>query len=192
MRANLSVHEPRATQDADSALAFSMEGANGSMSMERPSELLPFAWSPGWNSPQAWNKFQAEVGGQMKGGDSGEPVIVTDPKATQAYFGPGGGSPGGELRVVPMQHLFGSEEQSGRAEVIVGRAPKPYVAISRADAQRLGIAGGQVTLAITGGASATLPVHISDALVAGTVGLPVGLAGVPYAAPGSVVSVGAA
>jgi NADH-quinone oxidoreductase subunit G len=188
MRANLSVHEPRATQDADSALAFSMEGANGSMSMERPAELIPFAWSPGWNSPQAWNKFQDEIGGHVKGGDAGEPVIVTDPNATQAYFAPGTGGAGNELRVVPMRHLFGGEEQSARADVIAGRAPKPYVAISRADAQRLGIAGGQVKVGLAGGASTTLPVHVSDVLAAGSVGLPLGLAGVPYAAPGSAVT----
>ena len=67
-RANVFVHEPRATQDADSPLAFSMEGINGAHASERPAALIPFAWSPGWNSPSAWNKFQAEVGGAMKGG----------------------------------------------------------------------------------------------------------------------------
>lgn len=190
MRANLSVHEPRATQDADSALAFSMEGANGAMAMDRPPELLPFAWAPGWNSPQAWNKFQAEVGGEMKGGDSGEPVLVTDGKVRPVYFAPAGGTGSGELRVVPLHHIFGSEEQSARSEVILGRAPKAYVALSAADAQRLGLTvTARVTLA---GASATLPVRISDSLRAGCVGLPAGLAGVPFAAPGSLVTVGAA
>ena len=29
MRANISVHEPRQTEDAESALAFTMEGAQG-------------------------------------------------------------------------------------------------------------------------------------------------------------------
>src|SRR5262249_30808409 len=43
-RANLSVHEPRATQDPDSPLAFSMEGYNGTGALDRPPELLPFAW----------------------------------------------------------------------------------------------------------------------------------------------------
>src|SRR3546814_412400 len=42
MRANLSVHEPRAPQDADSALAFSMEGYSGA---EEPRKEIPFAWS---------------------------------------------------------------------------------------------------------------------------------------------------
>ncbi len=33
--------------------------------------LVPFAWSAGWNSPQPWKKFQDNVGGHLKGGDSG-------------------------------------------------------------------------------------------------------------------------
>ncbi len=39
--------------------------------IKRQSPLVPFAWSAGWNSPQAWNKFQDNVGGHLKGGDSG-------------------------------------------------------------------------------------------------------------------------
>lgn len=184
-RANLSVHEPRSTQDADSALSFSMEGANGAMAMDRPSELLPFAWAPGWNSPQAWNKFQAEVGGEMKGGDSGEPVITTDVKAAPAYFAATVAAPGEGLRLVALHHIFGSDEHSARAPVIAGRSPKPYVAVSAADAKRLGL-GASATVKV-GGETLSLPVQISTALKAGSVGLPIGLIGVPFAAPGSSV-----
>lgn len=190
MRANLSVHEPRATQDIDSPLAFSMEGANGSMSMDRPAELLPFAWAPGWNSPQAWNKFQAEVGGEMKGGDSGEPVLVTDASIVPSYFAPAAAGSSKDLRVVPLHHIFGSEEQSARSDVIRGRSPAAYVALSRADAERLGV-NASATISVDG-SSATLPVRISEVLAAGSVGLPMGLPGVPFAVPGSVISVGAA
>lgn len=190
MRANLSVHEPRATQDIDSPLAFSMEGANGSMSMDRPAELLPFAWAPGWNSPQAWNKFQAEVGGEMKGGDSGEPVLVTDASIVPSYFAPAATGSSRDLRVVPLHHIFGSEEQSARSDVIRGRSPAAYVALSRADAERLGV-NASATISVDG-SSATLPVRISEVLAAGSVGLPMGLPGVPFAVPGSVISVGAA
>lgn len=189
MRANLSVHEPRATQDADSPLAFSMEGANGAMAMDRPAELLPFAWAPGWNSPQAWNKFQAEVGGEMKGGDSGEPILVIDEKAVRPYFVPATGAAGTGLRVVVLHHIFGSDEQSARADVIAGRSPQAYVALSAEDAQRLGVKdAAKVSVA---GVNVNLPARISASLTAGFVGLPVGLPGVPYAAPGSAISVGA-
>lgn len=68
MRANQSVSEPRVPQDPDTALAFSMEGYSG---FRHPRQQVPFAWAPGWNSPQAWNKFTDEVGGHLRGGDPG-------------------------------------------------------------------------------------------------------------------------
>ncbi|WP_312520929.1 NADH-quinone oxidoreductase subunit NuoG, partial [Stutzerimonas nitrititolerans] len=68
MRANISVHEPRQPQDQDSPFAYSMEGYSGS---KEDRQQIPFAWSPGWNSPQAWNKFQDEVGGHLRAGDPG-------------------------------------------------------------------------------------------------------------------------
>ncbi len=66
MRANISVHEPRQPQDKDTMFAFSMEGNN---QPSAPRSQIPFAWAPGWNSPQAWNKFRAEVGGHLRHGD---------------------------------------------------------------------------------------------------------------------------
>src|SRR5690606_4299558 len=48
MRANISVHEPRQPQDQDSPFAYSMEGYSGSA---EDRQQIPFAWSPGWNSP---------------------------------------------------------------------------------------------------------------------------------------------
>ncbi|KYP97615.1 NADH dehydrogenase, partial [Sodalis-like endosymbiont of Proechinophthirus fluctus] len=59
MLANISVHEPRVPQDQDTMFAFSMEGNNAP---QAPRQQVAFAWAPGWNSPQAWNKFQDNVG----------------------------------------------------------------------------------------------------------------------------------
>jgi NADH-quinone oxidoreductase subunit G len=42
---------------------------------EPPAPLIPRYWSPGWNSVQALNKFQQEVGGRLKGGDPGKRLI---------------------------------------------------------------------------------------------------------------------
>ncbi|MFT8139943.1 hypothetical protein ACMYM0_23555, partial [Salmonella enterica subsp. enterica serovar Enteritidis] len=72
MRANISVHEPRQPQDIDTPFAFSMEGNNSPLADR---QQIPFAWAPGWNSPQAWNKFQAEVGGKLRFGDPGVRLI---------------------------------------------------------------------------------------------------------------------
>ncbi len=118
MRANLSVHEPRQPQDADTALAFSMEGHDGTQAGERPGALIPFAWAPGWNSPQSWNKFQNEVGGHLHGGDPGvrliEPAVrliappadgasTTYVDAIPAAFG----ARAGAWTVVPLPQIFG-------------------------------------------------------------------------------------
>ena len=82
MRANISVHEPRQPQDKDTMFAFSMEG-NNSPTANR--NQVPFAWAPGWNSPQAWNKFQSEVGGSLRHGDPGVRLIEAG-EGTLDYF----------------------------------------------------------------------------------------------------------
>lgn len=58
MRANISVHEPRQPQDIDTMFTFSMEGNNQPTAHR---SQVPFAWAPGWNSPQAWNKFRTKL-----------------------------------------------------------------------------------------------------------------------------------
>lgn len=189
MRANLSVHEPRATQDADSALAFSMEGVNGSMNLDRPSELLPFAWAPGWNSPQAWNKFQDEVGGQLRGGDSGEPVLLADAGAKTSYFKASSNGAEG-LHIVAVHHIFGSEEQSALSAAIQKRVPQSCVFVSQQDAEQLGLK--ELARVSIGDDSVNLPVRISESLTPGSVGLPLGFKGVPFAVPGASIKLGAA
>ena len=48
-----------------------MEGYQG----QPPAPLIPRFWAPGWNSVQALNKFQEEVGGPLRGGDPGRRLI---------------------------------------------------------------------------------------------------------------------
>jgi NADH-quinone oxidoreductase subunit G len=67
MDANISVSEPAPPEDSDSALKFSMEGYKG----VTPSNLTPYYWSPGWNSPQAINKYLNEPGGDPMDGNPG-------------------------------------------------------------------------------------------------------------------------
>lgn len=193
MRANQSVHEPRQPQDPDTALSFSMEGYNGVGSLDRPPELLPYAWSPGWNSPQAWNKFQQEVGGSLRGGDPGKSLFAGG--GARAYFGevPAAFAPAaGAFRVLPLRLHFGGDELSQRAAPIQQRAIPAFVAIARADHARTG-ANGHATVSL-GGQLLQLPTKISETLPAGTIGLPAGFAGIPYFAYGidATVSGGAA
>ncbi|PHQ24853.1 NADH-quinone oxidoreductase subunit G [Marinobacter guineae] len=175
MRANQNVSEPRAPQDPDTAFAFSMEGYSG---YREPRQQVPFAWAPGWNSPQAWNKFTDEVGGHLRGGDPGIRLLVPQPgqyhyvSAIPDAFGPSG--EGCQALVLPR--LFGGEETSALAEPIRQRMERPALLLSEADATRLGAElGGLVT--VTGEqACVTLPACVQTGWPSGLVGLPAGSA----------------
>jgi len=85
MLADVSVHEPKPPADPDTPLAFSMEGYQD----QPPAPLISRYWSPGWNSVQALNKFQQEVGGPLNGGDAGKRLIepVTLPSSLPSREG---------------------------------------------------------------------------------------------------------
>jgi len=129
--ADISVHEPKPPDDFDSPLSFSMEGYES----QPPAPFISRYWSPGWNSVQALNKFQQEANGPLKGGDPGVRLI----NPPQSPFSKGGsesqttplltkGGQGGffftdipaparpdEYVVLPVYHIFGSEELSGHS-----------------------------------------------------------------------------
>jgi NADH-quinone oxidoreductase subunit G len=181
MRANQNVHEIRQPQDQDTAMSFSMEGVSGPTNN---TQLIPFAWAPGWNSPQAWNKFQAEVGGSLRAGDPG--VRLIEASASAEYFSAVPSAVTG-LQSAPLYHLFGSDEMSSRSEVFATRVATPYVAVSSADAQQLGLVNGQNAEVVAGGSIFVAPVKVSPELAVGVVGVPV-LAGLPKVASGLSVS----
>ncbi|WP_428384970.1 NADH-quinone oxidoreductase subunit NuoG [Nevskia ramosa] len=188
MRANLSVHEPRQPQDADTALAFSMEGHNGVQAGERPAALTPFAWAPGWNSPQSWNKYQDEVGGHSLGGDAGvrliEPAANAPKVPAYANHVPEAfKAQAGEFLVVASQHLFGSEELSAKAAPMQSRIPAAHVALNSADAETLGLADGSMVDVQIDGLMIRLPLQRRAELAVGTVAMPI-LPGVPFTVTG--------
>ncbi|MFD2642543.1 NADH-quinone oxidoreductase subunit NuoG [Pseudomonas japonica] len=186
MRANISVHEPRTPQDKDTAFAFSMEGYSGSA---EPRSQVPFAWSPGWNSPQAWNKFQDEVGGHLRAGDPGTRLIESQGDRLNWFASvPGAFAPArGTWKAVPFYHLFGSEENSSRAAPVQERIPQPYVALAKSEADRLGVNEGALLSLNVAGQTLRLPLRINEELGAGLVALPKGLAGIPPAIFGASV-----
>ena len=186
MRANISVHEPRTPQDKDTAFAFSMEGYSGSA---EPRSQVPFAWSPGWNSPQAWNKFQDEVGGHLRAGDPGTRLIESQGDRLNWFAAvPGAFAPArGTWQAVPFYHLFGSEENSSRAAPVQERIPQPYVALAKSEADRLGVNDGALLSLNVAGQTLRLPLRINEELGAGLVALPKGLAGIPPAIFGASV-----
>jgi len=118
MLANVSVHEPKPPEDADSPLSFSMEGYDG----QPPAPLIPRYWSPGWNSVQALNKYQEEVGGPLKGGDTGKRLLDSADHSEVTFFKNAPGSK--HTDDAPRYDIFGSEELSANSPAIIARKQK--------------------------------------------------------------------
>ena len=173
MRADQSVSEPRVPQDPDTALAFSMEGYSG---FRHPHQQVPFAWAPGWNSPQAWNKFTDEVGGHLRGGDPGIRLLLPRPGLYHYECDiPEAFQPSDtDYRAIVLPRLFGGDETSARAGPIRQRMEPPVLLLSETDATALGAElGGLVT--VTGEqACVTLPARVQVDWPRGLVGLPAG------------------
>jgi NADH-quinone oxidoreductase subunit G len=174
MRANLSVSEPRTPQDPDTPFNFSMEGYSG---FDQPRQDVPFAWAPGWNSHQAWNKFTDEVGGHLRAGDPGVRLVAPRPGAYHyAYDIPAAFEPHpGYWQLVVLPRLFGGEETSSRAAPITERAEAPFIGLAAGDAEQLGLQNGASVSLITGSAHLTLPLRCDQNLPGGIVTLPAGL-----------------
>jgi NADH-quinone oxidoreductase subunit G len=178
MYAHRDVREPRPPDDPDAPLAFSMEGYHG----QPPAALIPEFWAPGWNSNQAVNKFQSEVGGPLHGGDPGRRLLEPPDDARTNYFHtiPAAFQPQqGAWLAVPLYHVFGSEELSMYAPAIAELAPAPMLHLNPADAEQLGLAEGQPAAVSLGEQTYRAPVALTETLPPGVVAVPVGLPGAP-------------
>jgi NADH-quinone oxidoreductase subunit G len=155
-----------------------MEGYEG----EPPSPLITRFWSPGWNSIQSLNKFQDEVGGPLHGGDPGRRLI--EPKQIGAKLfdevPDAFQRRNDEWLIIPLSHIFGSEELSVLSPAIAARAPQRYLSVNDDDAGRLGVSDGEEVELRLGGNIHYLSVKIRHALAKGTAGLPVGLRELPF------------
>ncbi len=175
VQADVSVHEPKPPTDPDSPLSFSMEGYPD----QPPSALITRFWAPGWNSVQSLNKFQSEVGGELVGGNPGkrllEPCADGDAAFTAEIPAPFERRRD-QVLVVPLHHIFGSDELSAAAPAVAQRSPEPYVSLNPEDARTLGVEEGALVEIQLDGAPYRLPVRLSGGMVAGVVGVPVGVA----------------
>ena len=166
---NIDVSEPAPPGDPDSPLSFSMEGTQ----QQPPGALIPFFWSPGWNSIQSVNTYQKEVGGPLRGGDAGIRILEPAPQDGQTYFTsvPTAFEPReGEWQLVPIHHIFGSDELSLAAPGIAELAAQPYVAVHAGAFTE----GEKVDVVCADGAF-RLPVRIRPELPPGVAGLSAGL-----------------
>jgi NADH-quinone oxidoreductase subunit G len=175
MQAHISVSEPKPPEDRDSALSFTMEGYRGIP----PAPLIPFFWSPGWNSVQAINKYQIEVGGPLRGGDPGKRLLGNGQVSVDAFKDSssfGFEAKNDEMLVVALPHIFGSEELSTHAPAVASRMPGPYILIGKNDAAYFDVGVNTVLILRINGQSYELTVKIDYKM-------PEGLAGIPYNLP---------
>jgi NADH-quinone oxidoreductase subunit G len=140
--------------------------------------LITNYWAAGWNSVQALNRFQKEVGGPLRGGDPGRRLFEFQSCEEIPYFTH---VPAhfelsqGQWLVVPIHHIFGSEELSLLAPGIAQRAPEAYLGLNDRDLAQLGLREGQIVTFIRHEATYQLPARIIPSLPHGIAGLPVGL-----------------
>src|SRR5699024_6645841 len=137
--ANVNVSEEKPPEDSNSPLSFTMEGFQGIPS----SAVTPFYRSPGWNSVQAINKYQIEVGGPLHDGNPGKRLF--EPNDKEAFWSSKipevFKAKDGIWDVIPFYHIFGTDELSGKSPAIQKRTPETYLAISEADAKKIGVEG---------------------------------------------------
>ena len=177
MRAKISIHEPMQPKDTDTALTFSMEGYVGD---KTPASAVPFAWSAGWNSPQAWNKLQDKVGGRLKGGDVGIRLFDHLPKTDKAYEKQALPTVGessifeGRAVLVPVYNLFASSALVSSSPVVASQIQPATWLIARDDAERWHIKAGDMLTISQQGVDVSLPVALRDYVADGCIGYPAG------------------
>ncbi|ALF59192.1 NADH-quinone oxidoreductase subunit NuoG [Psychrobacter urativorans] len=196
MRAPISVHEPMQPKDLDTGLTFSMEGYSGT---QTPSSMIPFAQSAGWNSPQAWNKYQTKVGGSLKNGDPG--VRLFDQVARLAmrqYIAPQVTSltttdiQQGQAKLVPIYNIYASSMMASRSPVVAEQLPVASWHIGMDDAKEWGVSTGDYLAINIDKQQIVLPVQLVHYLAEGCIGYPVGQVSIIHPSmPASICKVAA-
>ena len=178
MRAPVSVHEPMQPKDLDTGLTFSMEGYSGK---QTPSSMIPFASAAGWNSPQAWNKYQDKVGGSLRNGDPGVRLFDRlERLATRQYVAPEATSATttdmqqGQAKLVPVYNLYASSMMASRSTVVAEQLPLATWRVGIDDAKAWGLAAGDYLAIEIDKKQITLPVELVGYLAEGCIGYPVG------------------
>ena len=181
MRAHVSVHEPKTTVDHETPFSYSMEGLNTG---DQPGAVLPYVWSPGWNSNQSVFKFQQEVGGALAGGDPGARLVVANGDVTSGATHDVPTPPRssvdashGTFLAARVSDVFGGDELSGASAPILERSPAQYVLLNPEDAKQLGVADGDgVAIAQL---NSSFEVRLDASVASGVAGVSQGLPGTP-------------
>ncbi|NLE22884.1 MAG: NADH-quinone oxidoreductase subunit G [Actinobacteria bacterium] len=178
--ADRTVFEPGPVPDPDAPFAYSLEGLQPQQS---PDALRARTWWPGWNSSNGLHRFGEEL----------RAVGPAQPSGVRLLDGAGGGPElpqvaapprftprAGEVLLVALPHIYGSEELSMYTPGIRELAPAPYIGLNAEDAERLEVREGDLLELWLPWMDTTAPFRLVPSLVTGTAGLPVGLPGLPY------------
>jgi len=179
MNANIAVSEAKLPEDNDSPLAFSMEG----QPELPPSSMVPFYWTPGWNSVQAMYNYLDEPDGHMKGGDPGVRLFGANNEGNLNYLDIdfiNSESKKEELLLIPVYKIFGSEELSGISQSVLKRIPEPFVLLNQNDAGENQLKDGDPVLIEMLDKQLQVKVKIENSVVKGMAGLSTGFPGMPY------------
>ena len=178
MRAPISVHEPMQPKDWDTALTFSMEGYS---SEQTPSSMIPFANAAGWNSPQAWNKYQDKVGGSLKNGDPGIRLFDRlERLALRQYVAPETNATSttdieqGHAKLVPIYNIYASSMMASRSPIVAKQLPVATWRIGADDAGHWNVATGDYLEISIDNKQLVLPIQVVSYLAEGCIGYPVG------------------
>ncbi|MGZ8365828.1 MAG: molybdopterin-dependent oxidoreductase, partial [Nitrospira sp.] len=167
---HLTMHEPPPPVDQDSPLGFTMEGYRGPL----PSPLISQFWAPGWNSIQAVNKYQDDIGGALRDEMPGlrliEPVdtkvsswFTTIPRAFQATAH--------QWLLLPLFAVFGGEELSNQSPAIAERISQPFLSLHPSDGARLNLEDHNTIDLALHGTTYHLAVRLESSTPVGTAGI---------------------
>jgi NADH-quinone oxidoreductase subunit G len=179
MNANLAVSESKLPADDDSPLSFSMEGQ-----LENPpSSLVPFYWTPGWNSVQALYNYLDEPNASMKGGDPGIRLIEPIEGIKNIYFKQGpqiNKVRKDEWLIVPVHQIFGGDELSSVSPSIVQRIHEPFVLMNQKDADTISANDGDYAQCEILEITIKVKIKINNSIQQGMAGLSVNLPLMPF------------
>jgi NADH-quinone oxidoreductase subunit G len=185
IHADATVHEPTPAKDQESPMSFTMEGFHGTP----PAPLTPFFWSPGWNSIQAVNKYQIEIGGDLRreipqlcifgNKETGNPGVEYY-QMDQGTVENQADKSKGKWKVLPLYHIFGSDELSVVEGGIHELVPRPYIAINPASAKKMGWDESTMVKPAGDDLIKEVQLRLSDGIPEDCVGILVGLELIPF------------
>lgn len=157
----------RPPNDPETPFSFSMEGSP----QEPPTSLIPRAWAPNWNSQEAINKFQIELGAGLHGGSPGQRLIEPEnrrgaPWRASIEKGAASGAPTkrGQILLIPTAEIFGSEASSRKSTVIKELMSAAYVILHPETAQQLKLKAGELHTLSWQGSPIELTIRIHDSV----------------------------